>query len=75
MKSFQYNKTLFKKIPKKKGNENFKTRIGIRQCNTSKKNPTHVNARYYINLKIQMKIKLYASFSINNTNENQPIRF
>lgn len=43
MKSFQYNKPLFKKIPKK-GNENLKTHIGVRQSNTSKKNPTHVNA-------------------------------
>lgn len=44
MKSFQYNKLLFKNIPEKKGNENLKTQIGIRQCNTSKKNRTHVNA-------------------------------
>lgn len=65
MKSFQYNKPLFKKKAMK---INLKTQIGIRHCNTSKK-------RYYINLEIQMKSKLYASFSINNTNENQPIRF
>lgn len=47
---------------KKKGNENLKTQIGIRQCNTSKTNPTHVNARYYINLKINewMKINQYS---------------
>lgn len=70
---FNITNHYFKKSLKKKGNENLKTQIGIRQCNTSKKKL--VNARYYINLKIQMKSKLYASFSINNTNENQPIQF
>lgn len=58
---FNITNHYLKKSPKK-GNENLKTHIGVRQSNTSKKNPTHVNAWYYINLNIQMKSKLYASF-------------